>query len=87
MQKKTPLRSCISCREQKNKSELVRVIRTPEGTVLLDKTGKANGRGAYICNSKKCFEKAIKRNAFNSSLKVSFPADVYEEMIKEIDFD
>lgn len=87
MQKKIPLRTCISCREQKNKNDLVRVIRTPDGTVLLDKTGKANGRGAYICNSKSCFEKAVKRNMFNNSLNVSYPADVYEEMIKEIDFD
>ena len=59
-QKKLPLRKCTGCGEQKPKKELVRVVKTPDGEILLDLTGKASGRGAYICNNAECLKKARK---------------------------
>lgn len=82
--KKIPLRQCTGCREMKNKKEMIRVIKTPENEIVIDVTGKKNGRGAYICNSFSCFEKARKTSALERSLKVSIPAEVYEELEKEL---
>ena len=59
--KKIPMRSCIVTKEKLPKQELIRVVRTPEGNVIVDLTGKANGRGVYICNSSDCFKKAINK--------------------------
>ena len=58
--KKIPQRTCIGCNVQKNKSDLIRIVMNKEGNISIDKTGKANGRGAYICNNIECLEKAIK---------------------------
>ena len=58
--KKIPLRQCIGCGEMKNKKEMIRVIKTPEGEIMIDATGRKNGRGAYICPSSDCLKKAIK---------------------------
>jgi predicted RNA-binding protein YlxR (DUF448 family) len=60
-QKHIPLRTCISCRDTKSKRELLRVVRTPDGHVLIDATGKKSGRGAYLCARRSCWENAIKR--------------------------
>ena len=60
LKNKTPQRKCIGCNESKPKKELIRIVRTPEGEMLLDSTGRANGRGAYICNNIDCLQKAIK---------------------------
>ena len=68
----------------KNKKEMIRVIKTPEDEILIDKTGKKNGRGAYICNSPECFRKAVKNRGLERSLKVSIPQEVYEELEKEL---
>jgi hypothetical protein len=84
MAKKIPVRQCIACRQEKGKNELVRVIRTPEGTVCIDKTGKMNGRGAYICKSMDCFKKAVKTKAIARSLKMEISEDVYEQLGKEM---
>ncbi|MBR1758468.1 MAG: YlxR family protein [Lachnospiraceae bacterium] len=82
--KKIPLRQCVGCREQKNKKELIRVIRSPEGEILIDATGKKNGRGAYICNDKACLAKAKKSKALERSLNVSIPEDVYQRLDEEL---
>ena len=82
--KKTPMRQCTGCGERKEKKSLFRVILTPEGEILLDKTGKKNGRGAYICNSAACLKKARKTKALERSLKVAIPESIYEELEKEM---
>ena len=84
MQKKIPTRKCVGCGEMKEKKELIRIIKTPEDEILLDTTGKANGRGAYICNSAECFKKAVKNKGLERSLKSSIPADVLERIEKEL---
>ena len=83
--RKVPMRKCIGCQEMKNKKELMRVLRTTEGDIVLDTTGKKNGRGAYICFSEECFEKAVKNKGLERSLKMSIPAEVYESLKKEIE--
>ncbi len=84
MAKKIPLRQCVGCREMKPKNELIRVIRTPEEQVLLDTSGKMNGRGAYVCPSKECFDRAIKTNAFNRSLKIQISDEIYDKLSREL---
>ena len=83
MQKKIPMRKCVGCGEMKEKKELIRVIKTPEDEILLDKTGRANGRGAYICNNVSCLSKAIKNRGLEKSLKAQIPEDVLHNMEKE----
>lgn len=83
--KTTPLRQCTGCREMKNKKEMIRVIRTAEGEILLDLTGRKNGRGAYVCRSRECFQKARKSKGFERSLKVAIPDEVYESLEKELE--
>ena len=78
MAKKIPMRMCVSCREMQPKKELVRVVRTPEDTVLLDTTGRANGRGAYLCKKSACLEKAIKSRALERALEISIPPETYD---------
>lgn len=74
--KKIPMRKCIGCGEQKPKKELVRVVKNKEDEVFVDFTGKANGRGAYICKDIKCFDLAAKKNAFNRALEIQIQPDV-----------
>ena len=85
MAKQIPLRQCIGCREMKPKNELVRIIRTPANDICLDKTGKKNGRGAYLCVSKECLIKARKNKGLERSFKMNIPNDVYESLEKEFD--
>ena len=85
MNKKVPMRQCVGCGEMKGKKEMMRVLRTTEENVVLDTTGKKNGRGAYICFSRECFEKAVKSKALERSLKMSIPQEIYESLKKEID--
>jgi predicted RNA-binding protein YlxR (DUF448 family) len=82
--KKIPERRCVGCGEHFPKSELVRVLRTPEGEVVLDLTGKKSGRGAYICKKAACLKKAQKSKRIESSLECSIPQDVYQRMEEEI---
>ncbi|MDF2608834.1 MAG: hypothetical protein K0R92_308 [Lachnospiraceae bacterium] len=82
--KKIPQRQCIGCGELKNKKEMIRIIKTPEDTILMDTTGKKNGRGAYICNSSECLKKAIKNKGLERSLKMSIPSEIYDELEKEL---
>lgn len=83
--RKIPQRQCIGCGEMKDKKSLIRVIKTPEEDILLDATGKKNGRGAYICSDMACLSKAIKSKGLERSLKCSIPAEVYEALKKELE--
>ena len=82
--KKIPLRTCTGCGEMKPKKELVRVIKTVDEQILMDLTGKMNGRGAYVCRDAECLKKAIKTKAIERSLGVSVSDEVYEELKKEL---
>ena len=86
MAKSIPLRQCLGCREMKMKKDLVRIVRTPEGTVEYDDRGKLNGRGAYVCKSTSCFNKAVKSKAFDRALNVSMTDDIVSsvrELLKD----
>ncbi len=76
-EKKVPLRRCAGCNEQKSKKELVRVVRTPEGKIELDKTGKANGRGVYLCPSITCLNKARKAKRLERGFDLAVPEEVW----------
>lgn len=82
--KKIPERRCVGCGEHFPKFELVRVLRTPEGEVILDLSGKSSGRGAYICKKAQCLKKAQKSKRIEASLECSIPQDVYQRMEEEI---
>ena len=86
-QRKIPERQCLGCNEHKPKKELLRVLRTPEGEVMLDFTGKKSGRGAYICRDVKCLKKARKSRRIERSLGVSIPEVVYDKMESELEDD
>jgi predicted RNA-binding protein YlxR (DUF448 family) len=75
---------CVGCREKKNKRELIRVVRTPEGNVLIDKTGKKSGRGAYICNNSQCLSKAIKIKALDKALDIIINNEIPELLQREL---
>ena len=85
MSKKIPVRRCVGCQEKKKKKEMIRVIRTPEGDFLLDATGKKNGRGAYLCPSRECLDKARKNKGLERSFKQAIPKEVYEALEKEME--
>ena len=88
MAKKIPSRQCVGCRESRIKRDLIRVIRTPEGRVALDETGRMNGRGAYLCRRVECLRKARRSKGLERSLKVTIPDEIYdrlEEELKDID--
>ncbi|MDD3173523.1 MAG: YlxR family protein [Herbinix sp.] len=84
MAKKLPLRMCTGCGEMKAKKEMIRVLKTPEDEIVIDSTGKKNGRGAYICCSVSCLKKAIKTKGLERSLKVSIPKELVEILEKEM---
>jgi predicted RNA-binding protein YlxR (DUF448 family) len=84
MAKKLPLRMCTGCGEMKTKKEMIRVLKTPEDEVVIDATGKKNGRGAYICCSLACLQRAIKTKGLERSLKVSIPKELVETLEKEM---
>lgn len=79
------LRMCIVCREHSDKKELVRIVKNKNGEIFLDLTGKANGRGAYICKSKKCFLKLKKTRALNRAFKCEIPLEIYDKLGEEIE--
>ena len=88
MGKKIPLRQCVGCREMKTKKEMIRVIKTPGNEDVLDAKGKQNGRGAYLCFSEECLQKARRSKGLERSLKISIPDEIYdrlEEELKELD--
>jgi len=82
--RKLPQRMCAGCKEQKLKKELVRVVRSPEGEISLDLTGKKSGRGAYICRSLDCLKQARKARRLERSLSCKIPEEVYDQMEEEL---
>ena len=82
--KKVPMRMCTGCREMKPKKELVRIVKTPEGEIKLDATGKLNGRGAYICKDENCLLKAQKSNAIARAFEMSVSGEIYALLEKEL---
>ena len=83
--KKVPLRQCIGCQEMKSKKEMIRVIKTAEDEIMLDATGRKNGRGAYLCPSMECLRKAVKGKGLERSFKMAIPIEVYETLEKEME--
>lgn len=81
--KKIPMRMCLGCNEMKNKRDMLRVVKSPEGNVSLDFTGKKSGRGAYICKTLECFEAARRAKRFERSLSCRIDEKVYEELKNE----
>ena len=82
--KKIPERQCLGCNEHKPKKELLRVVRTPEGEIVLDFTGKKSGRGAYICRDAACLKKARRSKRIDRALDLSVPDEVYDRMESEL---
>lgn len=82
--KKVPQRKCIACQDRDSKKELIRIVKNKEGQIFLDLTGRANGRGAYICKSIECLTKAIKTKALNRAFKTEVSQEVYENLLKEL---
>ncbi|GBG54829.1 hypothetical protein SPFL3102_01302 [Sporomusaceae bacterium FL31] len=80
VQKKIPQRMCVGCQQMKNKKELMRIVRTPEGAIVLDSTGKKAGRGAYVCRDEQCFTKAFKEKRLEKALKHAVDTDVYDQL-------
>lgn len=80
MVKKIPQRMCLGCQERKNKKELIRIVRSPEGDISIDTTGKKNGRGAYICPDKACLEAVIKSKRLEKSLETEISEEVYNKL-------
>lgn len=88
MQKrKQPMRMCTGCGEMKEKRELIRVVKSAEGEISLDKTGKKNGRGAYLCHNTECLKKARKAKRIDRAFEVTIPDDIYDRMEEEISTD
>lgn len=83
-ERKIPMRKCMGCNEMKPKKELIRAVKSPDGEISLDLTGKKSGRGAYICPDKDCFLKARKAKRLERALDTQIPDSVYEAMSKEL---
>lgn len=83
--KKIPIRTCLGCGEPKEKRDLIRVVRSPEGELSIDLTGKKSGRGAYICKSTECFKKARKARRFERSFEMAIPEEIYERLEAELE--
>ncbi len=83
--RKTPLRMCVGCREMKDKRELIRVVRSPEGEISLDPTGKKAGRGAYVCRRGECLRKAIKQRQLERQLQSSMSEAVHDALLAEME--
>lgn len=80
-----PQRMCIGCRNSFDKKALLRIVKTKEGEVVVDSTGKKNGRGAYICNDTLCLKKAKKSGTLNSALKTKIDGEIYDEIERQIE--
>jgi len=82
--KKIPMRMCVGCREMKEKQQLIRVVRSPEGALSLDPTGKKAGRGAYVCQDPECLKRAIKQRQLERQLQVTMTEEVAEGLSLEM---
>lgn len=83
-QRKIPVRQCLGCGEPREKKELIRVVRSPEGELSIDLTGKKSGRGAYICRSVECFNKAKKARRFEKNFQMAIPEEIYLKLEAEL---
>ena len=83
--KKIPQRKCIGCAERRDKGDLMRIVRTPDGEIRFDTTGRAAGRGAYLCPDLECLKRARKSRALERALEISIPAEVYDAMEAELE--
>ena len=82
--KKIPLRTCVGCKEVKPKKELIRVVKQADGNIMLDFTGRANGRGAYLCPSSECLAQAIKTRRLSREFECEIPKEVYDDLQNQI---
>ena len=82
-EKKVPMRTCIACRSEKPKKELIRIVKNKDGEFFVDKTGKLNGRGAYLCDSDSCAQKIIKKKLLKPAFGVDVPDSVYAKLTEE----
>ena len=82
--KKVPMRQCTGCGEMKNKKDMVRILRTTENEIVLDATGRKNGRGAYLCKNPDCLELAVKNHGLERSFKMSIPKEIVAELAEEM---
>lgn len=80
--KKLPQRTCIGCNTQKLKKDLIRIVKDKDGNINIDRTGKMNGRGAYLCKNKECLEKAIKSKKIEKIFEMKIDEKVYEGLMK-----
>ena len=85
--KKVPIRRCLGCFESKPKNELIRVVKSKEGEITLDKTGKKQGRGAYICYNKECLEKIIKAKKLDKEFDTVISNEIYDDLRRDFDSD
>lgn len=85
MAKKISMRQCVGCGEMKNKKDMMRVLKSAEGSIALDMTGKKNGRGAYLCMHKECLARARKNKGLERSFQMSIPDEVYENLEREFE--
>lgn len=83
--KKIPQRQCVGCRTMKDKKALIRVVKSPEGAISLDFTGKKSGRGAYVCPSAECLNRARKSKALERAFETAIPADIYDALAAEME--
>lgn len=83
--KKIPVRKCVACNERKNKYELIRIVKGEDGSLIIDESGKANGRGAYLCKDPTCIEKAKKSGRLKTTLKAAVSEDFYEELMNYVE--
>jgi predicted RNA-binding protein YlxR (DUF448 family) len=83
--KKIPMRMCVGCREMKEKRELIRIVRTPEGEVALDATGKKSGRGAYVCRQAECLRRSIRQKQLERQLEITLTPEVTEALTAEME--
>jgi len=85
--RKIPMRMCVGCREMKEKRSLLRIVKSPEGAISFDRVGKAPGRGAYICRSKDCLDKAVRQRQLERALETKIEQAVFSQLMEEIDAD
>lgn len=83
--RKIPMRQCLGCREMRPKGELVRIVHSPDGSVMIDGKGKAQGRGAYLCRSSDCLHRAVRAKAFDRAFGVHLPDEVLEALAQEME--
>ena len=85
--RKIPMRMCVGCREMQEKRSLLRIVKSPEGAISFDRVGKAPGRGAYVCRSRECLEKAMKARQLERALETKIEQTVFSQLMEEIDAD